>query len=130
VVGVVAHKQLAVEKLNLKVRVPKSGQVRIHSWRKMGISLTAVSSKGNLVNFVCGGVTMGQPTAARNACKAEATRQKEQRNYLGWRGSRGRKDWGKGEGGEKAIQLQVLTLQTWRSVKANIAVTRHPYGAN
>ena len=41
---------------------------------------------------------MGQPRATRNACKAEATRQKKQHDYLGWRGRRGGKDWGKGEG--------------------------------
>lgn len=80
--GMVAPRQLAVEKLNLKVGVPKSDQVKSHNWKKIGIFLTAVSSKGNLANFVCGGVMMGQPRATRNACTAEATRQKKQHNYL------------------------------------------------
>lgn len=103
---------------------------RIQHWRKRGMSLTAVSSKGNLVNSVCGGVTLGQPRATRNACKAETTRQKKQHNYLGWRGRGSGKAWGKGEGWgwgwEKAIWLHVLALQTWRSMKANIPVIEHP----
>lgn len=33
---------------------------------------------------------MGQPRATRNACQAEATRQKKQHSYLGWRGRGGR----------------------------------------
>lgn len=41
---------------------------------------------------------MGQPRAARNACKAEAARQKKQHNYLGWRGSGVWKGVGKGGG--------------------------------
>lgn len=45
-------------------------------------------------------------------------------------GGGGGKDWGKGEGWEKAIRLHVLTLQTWRSMKANIPVKQQPYGAN
>lgn len=103
---------------------------RIHHWRKRGMSLTAVTSKRNLVNFVCRGVTLGQPRATRNTCKAETTRQKKQHNYLGWRGRGSGKAWGKGEGWEKAIWLRVLTLQMWRSVKANIPVIQHLYGTN
>lgn len=65
-----------MKKLNPKVRVPKSDQVRVLYWKKTGISLTALSSKGNLVNFVCGAVTLGQPRGDRKACKAEAARQR------------------------------------------------------
>lgn len=41
---------------------------------------------------------MGQPRATRNACQAEATRQKKQHSYLGWRGGGGGWWWWKGLG--------------------------------
>lgn len=68
---------------------------RIHHWKRRVISHTAVSSRGDLINFIYGGVKMG---VTKNAHKAEATRQKKQHNYVGWRGRVYGKDWGKGVG--------------------------------
>lgn len=67
---------------------------RIHHWRKREISLTAVSSRGDLINYIYRGIKMG---VTKNACKAQATSQKKQRSYL-WRCRAYGKDLGKGVG--------------------------------
>lgn len=59
------------------------------------ISLTAVSSRRDLINNIYRDIKM---RVTKNACKAEATSQKKQRSYMGWRSRAYGKDLGKGVG--------------------------------
>lgn len=60
------------------------------------ISLTAVSPREDLINFIYRGFKIG---VTKNASKAEATSQKKKHSYVGWRGRAYGKDWGKGDWG-------------------------------
>lgn len=67
----------------------------IQHWRRRGISLTAVSSRRDLINCIYRGIKM---RVTKNACKAEATSQKKQHSYVGRRCRAYGKDLEKGVG--------------------------------